>query len=554
MSKLSESNFLERAREKHGDTYDYSEVRWVSSTDKVTIICPQHGRFSQTPTRHATAGQGCPKCRGQRAAKQTRKSQEQAIADMVNVHGDKYDFSKVIYRGTKTKVEVVCPEHGSFWATPSNLINRASGCPGCRSVAISERSRIPEEVFIERFRKVHGDRFQYIGIYYEDSAAFVDVICPIHGRFFQRAMDHQKGMGCRKCVGEMHDTDSFIELANKVHGNRYNYSNVKYTSALAKVEIICKEHGPFFQTPNSHVSDGQGCRMCSSNGPSKGQLEIFEFVSKFVEAEVDARISGRKEVDILIRDKGLAIEFDGLIWHSTKYGRKPFNIKEKNQIAKQAGVRLIHIFQDEWEFKRPVVEKTLRSFLGVDDKVYARGLVIDEVESTQAKNFYTANHLQGDFSALAHHLGLFDKSGDLLACMSMSRVTSIRGGFADDREYELRRYASTKTVVGGAAKLFAGFIRKLDLCRVVSYSDNRMFTGTMYDRLGFCKVSESPPDYFYVTARSRKRHNKARFQRKFLPELFGDRFDPNKSESENCEENGWFRLYDCGKTKWVWSK
>lgn len=554
MSKLSESNFLERAREKHGDTYDYSEVRWVSSTDKVTIICPQHGRFSQTPTRHATAGQGCPRCRGQRAAKQTRKTTEDAIKDLIRVHGDKYDFSKVVYKGSKEKVEVVCPEHGSFWATPGNLINRASGCPGCRSAAISERSRIPEEVFIERFREAHGDRFQYIGVYYEDSVAFVDALCPIHGRFSQRAMDHQKGMGCKKCVGVMYDTESFVEAANKVHGNRYDYSNVNYTGALTKVEILCKTHGPFHQTPNSHVSDGQGCRMCGSSGPSKGQLEIYEFVSQFANAELDARISGRKEVDILVKGKGLALEFDGLIWHSTKYGRKPFNIKEKNQVAKQAGIRLIHIFQDEWEFKRPIVEKTLKSFLGVDVKTYARSLGVVEVGSAEAKKFYDTNHLQGGFSGPASHLGLFNKSGDMVACMSLSRVTSIRGGPSNNEEYELRRYASTKTVVGGAAKLFSNFLRKLNPSKVISYSDNRIFTGTMYQHLGFSKLSESTPDYYYVTSSSRKRHNKVKFQRKFLPELFGDRFDPSKSESENCEENGWFRLYDCGKTKWAWTK
>lgn len=554
MSKLNESNFLERAREKHGDTYDYSEVRWVSSTDKVTIICPQHGRFSQAPTNHATAGQGCPKCRWQRAAKQTRKTQGQAIADLINVHGDKYDFSKVIYKGSLTKVEVVCPEHGSFWATPGNLINRASGCPGCRSAAISERSRIPEEVFIERFREAHGDRFQYIGVYYEDSAAFVDALCPIHGRFSQRAMDHQKGMGCRKCVGEVYDTESFIEAASKVHGNRYDYSNVKYTTALTKVEILCRSHGPFYQTPNSHVSDEQGCRMCASNGPSSGQLEIYEFVSQFTNAELDVRISGRKEVDILMRNKGLALEFDGLIWHSTKYGRKPYNIKEKNQVAKTYGVRLVHIFQDEWEFKRSVVEKTLRSFLGVDDKVYARSLVIEEVAGDRAKEFYNENHLQGGFSGPGHHLGLFDRSGALIACMSMSRVTSVRGGLSGSGEYELRRYASTKTVVGGAAKLFARFLTKLEPSKVISYSDNRIFTGAMYEHLGFSKLSESPPDYYYVTARSRKRHNKVKFQRGLLPELFGDRFDPSKSEVENCEANGWYRLFDCGKTKWQWVK
>lgn len=121
---MSEDEFIRRAREIHGDNYDYSKVRYTNSHTEVCIICPIHGEFWQKPSKHLY-GQGCPKCSGK------GKTTEDFIREARQIHGDKYDYSKVIYIDALTKVCIICPIHGEFWQRPHDHLTGKQGCPKC---------------------------------------------------------------------------------------------------------------------------------------------------------------------------------------------------------------------------------------------------------------------------------------------------------------------------------------------------------------------------------------------------------------------------------------
>ena len=251
---LTREDFIAKAREVHGSNkYDYSKVEYVNAKTKVCIICPEHGEFWQLPDHHLK-GAECPKCHGR------GKTTEEFITELRDVHGDKYDYSKVEYVKNSVKVCVICPEHGEFFATPANLL-KGRGCPKCAQLKRGATQRLSKNDFITKAREIHGDKYDYSKVKYVNSITNVCIICPEHGEFWQRPNVHLRGAGCPKCVGKNGTTEEFIAKAKEVHGNKYDYSKVVYEYATKKVCIICPEHGEFWQTPSDHLL-GRGCPNC----------------------------------------------------------------------------------------------------------------------------------------------------------------------------------------------------------------------------------------------------------------------------------------------------
>lgn len=245
--------FIRKARLVHGDKYDYSKVKYVHNQKEVIIICPIHGEFKQRPAGHIQ-GAGCKKCGLNMLRNHFSHNTKIFIEKARKVHGDKYDYSKVEYVNSSTKVIIICPEHGEWTTKPSNHLN-SKNCPKCQG-----RNKTTEE-FIEEAKKVHGDKYDYSKTIYNGSDKFVTIICPIHGEFKQRANGHLRGGGCLKCIGRNKSTEEYIQQARKVHNDKYDYSKVNYVKGLRKITIICPEHGEFQQSAIAHLR-GAGCKMC----------------------------------------------------------------------------------------------------------------------------------------------------------------------------------------------------------------------------------------------------------------------------------------------------
>jgi hypothetical protein len=328
--KLSNTTeyFISKSKEKHGDKYDYSKVKYIKSSDKVTIICPEHGEFQQRASKHLR-GQGCIKCGIKTTSDKLSSTIDYFISKSKEKHGDKYDYSKVKYVNNSTNVTIICPEHGEFQQRAANHL-RGDGCIICGYETTSEKKTNTTEYFISKSKEKHGDKYDYSKVKYVNNSTNVTIICPEHGEFQQKSATHLFGGGCPKCGiikraesicrgkdefirqamekhGDKYDyskikkyktikdfgiiidengfehkqrlethllcdeltiqsainkTEYFISKSKEKHGDKYDYSKVKYIKNKVKVSIICSKHGEFKQDCSSHLS-GTGCAECS---------------------------------------------------------------------------------------------------------------------------------------------------------------------------------------------------------------------------------------------------------------------------------------------------
>lgn len=187
--------FIKKAIELHGiDKYQYGLVQYVDNSTKVEILCPEHGDFYIRPNSHVSKAGGCPKCSGK-----YQPTTKEWIENARKVHGDLYDYSKVVYTKRADKVEIVCPEHGPFLQEAGNHL-KGSGCAKCSNHVPST------EEWITLAKKVHGNRYDYSNSEYINSNTKLEIICPEHGSFEQTPNNHINYFsGCPKCAGHNHD-------------------------------------------------------------------------------------------------------------------------------------------------------------------------------------------------------------------------------------------------------------------------------------------------------------------------------------------------------------
>lgn len=194
--------------------------------------------------------------------------------------------------------------------------------------------------------------------------------------------------------------EEFITKARKVHGDKYGYSKVEYANNATKVCIVCPEHGEFWQTPAMHTCEKQGCPFCGHLS-SKEENEIYDFIKNFYGGEVitrDKSIIRPKEIDIYIPGKKLAIEYNGLRWHSEIFDKNKYYHLSKTEQCAEKGIRLIHIFEDEWFFKKEIVKNKITHMLNCDSgkpHIYPRKCSITVINKKEADGFLDAYHIQG---------------------------------------------------------------------------------------------------------------------------------------------------------------
>ena len=481
-----------------------------------------------------------------------RKTVEKFIEDSKRVHGDKYDYSKVEYVNASTKVCIICLKHGEFWQAPKDHLN-GQGCPECGG-----HMRKTVEKFIEDSKRVHGDKYDYSKVEYVNNKTKVCIICPKHGEFFVTPHNHLKGRNCPLCGAEnkrkkrADTTESFVEKAIKVHGDKYDYSKVEYVNQNVKVCIICPEHGEFWQTPSNHINPTRprDCPKCHAI-TSKKEDELYDFLCKLVGDDNVVRNSrdviSPLELDMYIPSLSIAVEFDGLRWHSEEFEPSPSYHLNKTKMCEEKGIRLLHVFEDEWDFKKDVIKNILRTCVGVNDTIYARKCEVREISPSDAKEFINVNHIQ-NYVPSKINIGLFNEDS-LVSVMCFGGLRKNLGQSSKEGSYEMLRYATMLgcTVIGGASKLFKYFKDRYNPEFVKTYADKRLFSGKVYESLGFVLEHTSQPNYFYVIGSHRENRFKYRKDR-----LVSEGFDKDKTEHQIMLDRGIFRIYDCGCNVYEW--
>lgn len=269
------------------------------------------------------------------------------------------------------------------------------------------------------------------------------------------------------------------------------------------------------------------------------EIQLGDFVeSKGISIQRNVRDIINGELDIWIPEKNIAIEYCGLYWHSDIHKPNNYHYSKYKQ-CKDKGIRLITVFQNEWLHKRNVVETKLEHILGVGNKktIYARMTKAHPITHQQAKKFHDNNHIQGHAVA-KHHVGLWYDT-EIVAVMSFN---------FDSSDWILTRYSTSQRVVGGVSKLLKYSIREFGLSgKIKTFADMRWDTGGVYEKIGFSYDGFVPPDYYYI--QNDRLWHKFNFRKTHLVK-FKD-FDPNLSERENTRNMNIFRIYDCGKRRYV---
>lgn len=269
--KIDTDEFIRRAREKHGDKYDYTDTVYVKAHSKLTITCPVHGPFQQVAKEHYKYGCNC--CGRESRGNKRRMTAEQFIEKAFNVHGDKYSYHLVDYKGdNKTPVDIVCPEHGVFQQKPNGHLS-GDGCPRCARDTTKMKNVMSVEEFTKRAKEIHGDKYDYTQTKYVNSHTKVSIVCPVHGEFKQKPVNHIRGAGCARCYhdskkGPVMNTREYVSKARKLHGDTFTYDKTEYTGAYEQLTVTCANHGDFNIKAVYHLQ-GQGCPHCAIHGFNK---------------------------------------------------------------------------------------------------------------------------------------------------------------------------------------------------------------------------------------------------------------------------------------------
>ena len=491
-------DFIEKAKEIHNDFYDYSKAIFNKSSEPITIICPMHGEFLQTPEKHLK-GRGCPKCGVIKRAKKRTYTTETFIEKAKEIHNDFYDYSKTEYLKSKEKVIVTCPLHGDFLISPNKHLC-GEGCDECKKDKI------------------------------------------------------------RKSLAK--DVSFFKEQSFLVHNGKYDYSKSVYKGAKEYVSIIChekdsngKEHGEFLMTPDAHLNQKQGCPKCAKI-ESQAENEIYEFVCDIIGKENvrknDRIILKGLELDIYIPSLQIAIEYNGIRWHSEMYkDDKSYHLNKLNK-CNEHGIALINIFEDEYINNKDLVLQKIKHILKCEtdlQKIMARKCVVREIDKKSAEIFLNKNHIQG-----------FVNSTIYLGCFYNNLLVGVMTFLKEkERQWNLTRFASANNYIcnGIGGKLFKYFVRTYSPLSVKSFADRRWTLrkeNNIYVQLGFKLDDILPPDYryYYPKEFGINRMHKFGFRKQILNKKYG--LPLTMTESEMCRAIGAYRIYDCGLFKYVWKK
>lgn len=323
-----------------------------------------------------------------------------------------------------------------------------------------------------------------------------------------------------------YNRNSIYEIYSHICGHTFSINNDNFNSRLKKGCNICTECNPIGDTKS--LMEVAVCDFLSEVG--------VEFQSQ------NKDIISPKHLDIYIPSHKLAIEFNGLYWHSELFKDKKYHLDKTNQ-CNSVGIDLLHIWEDDWRDKKDIVKSIIRNKVNkVINRIYARKCVISSVSSIVARKFLDENHIQG-FSKSKYKIGLYSE-GELVSLMTFGyrRTNSLR-------EFELIRFCNklNTNVIGSASRLFKYFLNNytIDEEYILSYADISLFNGNMYDMLGFDYIHLSKPNYQWVIDNKREHRWKYNKQK-----LIKEGYDPLKTEVEIMRSRGSYRVFGCGQKRY----
>lgn len=555
----------------------------AQSSKKVRVRCDR-GHERDMPMRNlANQGISCPVCSG-RYAMPGETDLATLRPDLAAELVDK-SLATRLRPGSHRKVSWRCGKCGYEWQALVDGRSAGSGCPRCSGRVIVSGDNDLATVFPEYAATLaRPEEAKTVG---KSSDVLLEWVCQrdsSHSWYSLPSNRLKAGLlgGCPICdnkevmvgVNDLATTHPSLaaELVDRSLGSQVTAGSGR------SVEWECPDCGHRWYASVYHRtgSSATACPVCNPTGTSVMERELAACVKallpgEVVDSNVKGLLPGNYELDIVVPSKHVAFEFNGMRWHGEDMGKGRTYHYDKTAACRDMGYQLIHVWEDDWVSRRNVVIRMVAAKLGVTssvhqafpeidrrcaERVFARRLRFCEVQSRLAASFLEKNHIQGKVTA-TRHFGLVDAEGVLRAVMSVRSPRNNARMHRAEGEWEIQRYATCGSVVGGFTKLMRNaekvlFSEGVSLTRWVSFSSNDVSDGSMYAKCGFVADKSIDPDYRYVGEKiGWYRHPKESFQRSRFrrdPNLV---WDESWTEAKAAHENGLMRIWDAGKVRWV---
>lgn len=349
MSKrLTTKEFIEKAKEVYGDLYDYSLTFYETAIKPIKIICKIHGEFELNPNKHLSGGRGCQECSFESRAKKAKQNFspidknfgiENFLKKAKIIHENTYDYSLVEYKNSRTKVKIICPNHGIFEQSPNHHIQKM-GCPICSK----DKRLLNVDEFLERAHVIHNNLYDYSSMEYIGFHTKIKIICPEHGIFEQTPANHLQEHGCKYCSYDSSSSKEELEVLN-------------WVKEVYNGKIITN----------------------------------------------DRELLNGKELDIYIPDLKFAIEYNGLYWHTEFKVGKTFHYEKTIECGKMGVSLFHLYSDDWRDKKDIIKSMIKNRLNLIKNKIFARKCVIKQIDKTLGKDFFNRNHLSGDVASTKYY-------------------------------------------------------------------------------------------------------------------------------------------------------
>lgn len=465
-----------------------------------------------------------------------KKTTEKFIEEAILIHGNMYDYSKVIYNGNRTKIIIICKIHGEFSQVPNSHLSQKAGCPHCTP---------------EKRKKT------YIRTYGVDNISKLDCVknkkketCLVNYGVDNPQKNHIIKNKTEKTNLDRYGAKSPTQkhIIDKLQLlNDKNYISELYNNRNTALEIANKL-GVCQRTVLNYMISNDIDRNTYTVSSHEIQLQNFLIENNIEFVSSDRKAIKPKELDIYIPSRKLAIELNGVYWHSLDASTDvPDNRKKhinKMEACLENEIELLQFNDTEWIYKQDIVKSMILNKCGLSkNKIFARKCSIETPTKQEERIFFDNNHLQG-FSNSSICYGL--KYDDEFVAMISFRTPRYNKEF----DYEIIRIASklNTNVIGGITKLFKHFLKNNENKTVITYADRRYSSGNIYKQLGFAFIHNS--NIGYKWCKNNILYNRVQFQKHKLKDKL-EIFDETFSESQNMFLNGYRKLYDCGQAVYV---
>jgi hypothetical protein len=518
MSKKHTIEYVKQSFEAEG--YSLVSKEYKDSHAKLISICPNGHEYSVSFTKWLS-GRRCLCGRGK----------QRLTIEFIKKEFEKrgYTLLSKEYKHNE-KLKYICPEghkHEIRW----DHFQSGHGCPYCAGRPIITIADVKKSFESEGYTLLSKE--------YINSYTKLEYICSEGHKYSTAWRFWKKGHRCPECANNIRKTIDFIRSEFEKSG--YKVLTENYINHHQKLHTICPEGHDYYVSWSNWQQHGGSCPKCKEWGTSQQELLITDFVKTLCDdiIEHDRTLIKPLELDIIIPDKKIAIEYCGLYWHSELFGKDKKYHLNKLIKCEEKGYRLITIFEDELVFKKDILFSRLKNLLTTyaSDTIYARKCKIKEINAEQVGVFCNCNHTQGYGSGAKIKLGAFYKD-ELVSIMTFSKP-SIAKRYRDTTGlvWELHRFCSkiNYRIVGIASKLLKHFERNYEWNNIFSYADRRWSDGNVYNQLGFRFSGYVSPSYWYIKGQNRLR--------KIKDEL------KDKTEWEIRKSQGLNRIWDCGNIR-----